>query len=309
VLSTLLPHLSHERLHSFRWGLIAGVVVVGVLAGTGLVIPAVWAATVLVPVLYLAYLREADVFTDAPLLILFGTVVAGAAVGVAVTAVGDTLGGGLNAGGVVALGVGIAVVAELLKPVVPLLLLRRRFPNAVDGLVFGVAAGVGYALAQSVVNLSGGLGGVGLRVNPSGWPFTLFSVGLLIPLLHGSCTGLVSASFWRPRGGRAAALRAAGLPLALTADIAFTAGSEVLDDAALSPFLVLLWQAAVVAAALIAVRMLIHATVLDEGAALGLREVRCHACGRSVEAASFCPHCGVSIVAGAPVSTRVAAGR
>jgi hypothetical protein len=223
---------------------------------------------------------------------------------VVVTAVGDELGGGLGAGGVVLLGVVIAVVAELLKPAAPLLLLRKRFPNTVDGLVFGVAAGVGYALAQSVVNLSGALGGVALRVNPSGWPFTLISIGLLIPLLQGSCSGLVAASFWRPHGGRDAALRAAGLPLALAADIAFTAGSEVLDDAALSPFLVLLWQAAVVAAVLVAIRMLVHAAVLDEGTALGLREARCHACGRTVEAAAFCPECGVSMVAGTAATTR-----
>jgi hypothetical protein len=309
VLSTLFPRLSHERLHSFRWALIAGALVVGVLAATGLVVPAVWVATLLVPVLYLAYLREADVYADAPLLVLLGTVVAGAVVGVALTAAGDALGSGLAAGGVLALGVGIAVVAEILKPVVPLLLLRSRFPSTIDGLVFGVAAGVGYALAQSVVNLSGALGGVALRVNPSGWTFTLFSVGLLIPLLHGSCSGLVAASFWRPRGGRAAALRAAGLPLALVADIVFVSGSEILDDAALSPFLVLLWQAAVVAAVLIAVRMLIHATVLDEGAVLGLREVRCHVCGRTVEAATFCPECGVSIGTGAPPAARVAVRR
>jgi hypothetical protein len=124
---------------------------------------------------------------------------------------------------------------------------------------------------------------------------TLFSAALLIPLLHGSCSGLVSASLWRPRGGRDAALRAAGLPLAIIADIGFAAGSQVLDDAGLSPLFVLLWQAVVVAAVLVAVRLLLHAAVLDEGAALGLREVRCQHCGRTVEAAGFCPHCGASI--------------
>jgi RsiW-degrading membrane proteinase PrsW (M82 family) len=303
VLSTLLPRLTHERLHSFRWGLIAGIIVVTVLAATGLVVPAIWASTLLVPVLYLAYLRETDVYADAPVLVLAATVIAGAAVGVAVTAAGDALGAGLGAGGVILIGVGIAVVAELLKPVVPLLLLHRRFPSTVDGLVFGVAAGVGYALAQACVNLSGALAGVPLRVEPSGWTFTLFSVGLLIPLLHGSCSGLVAAALWRPRGGRDAALRAAGLPLAITADVLFTAGSEILDDAGLSPLFVLLWQAVVVAAVLIAVRMLLHAAVLDEAAELGLREVHCHVCGRTVDAAAFCPDCGASVTGAVPART------
>jgi RsiW-degrading membrane proteinase PrsW (M82 family) len=298
VVSTLLPRLAHERVHLFRWGLIGGVVLVTVLAVTGLVIPATWVAALVVPALYISSLREADVYAEAPVLVLLGTVAAGAAVGVAVTAVGNALGNGLAAGGVVLLTAGIGVVAEALKPLGPLLLLRRRFPNTLDGLVFGVAAGVGYALAQTLVNLSGSFGSVALRVDPANWVFTLFSAALLIPLLHGSCSGLVAAALWRPRGGRDAALRAAGLPLAVIADIAFTAGSEVLDDAGLTPLFVLLWQAAVVAAVLIAIRLLIHAAVLDEGAALGLREVHCAHCGRRVEAAGFCPHCGALVVAG-----------
>ncbi len=297
VLSTLLPHLEHERVHLFRWALIAGALLVGVLAVTGLVIPAIWVAAIMVPALYIAYLRVVDVFADAPVPVLLGTVVAGAGVGVAITAGADAVGNGLGSGGVILLTTATAVVAELLKPLAPLLALRRRFPNTLDGLVFGVAAGVGYALAQTVVNLTGSLGGVGLRVDPSNWVFTLLSAAVLIPLLHGSCSGLVSASLWRPRGGRDAVLRAAGLPLAIIADVCFLVGSEILDDAGLSPLFVLLWQAVTVAAVLVAIRLLLHAAVLDEGASLGLREQRCHHCGNTVEAAGFCPQCGVLLAA------------
>jgi len=304
VLSTLMPRLAHERTHLFRWGLILGVALVALLAVTGLVVAAILAAALLVPALYISYLREADVYADAPMLVLLGTVAAGAVVGVAVTAAGDALGKGLGAGGVILLAAGIAVVAELLKPAIALLLLRTRFPNTLDGLVFGVAAGAGYALAQTLVNISGALGGAALRVDPANWVFTLFSAALLIPLLHGSCSGLVAASLWRRRGGHAAALRAAGLPLAVIADIAFAAGSEVLDDAGLSPLFVLLWQAVVVGGVLIAIRLLIHAAVLDEGSALGLREVQCRHCGRRLEAARFCPRCG-TLLAGAGASDLV----
>jgi RsiW-degrading membrane proteinase PrsW (M82 family) len=305
VLSTLLPHLEHGRVHVFRWALLAGVGTVVVLAVTGLVIPAIYLAALLVPILYLWYLRSVDVFADAPVLVVAATVVAGGVVGVALTAAADSLGKGLGAGGVVLLTTATAVVAELLKPVAPVLLLRSRFPNTLDGLVFGVAAGAGYALAQTVINLSGSLGGVSLRVDPSNWVFTLVSAAVLIPLLHGSCSGLVAASLWRPRGGRDAALRAAGLPLAIIADVGFAAGSEVLDDAGLSPLYVLLWQAATVIAVLVAIRVLLHAAVLDEGAALGLREQRCQHCGAVSEAAGFCPRCGAHL-AGRPAAARPA---
>ncbi|MEO8899187.1 MAG: hypothetical protein ABI352_08530 [Candidatus Dormibacter sp.] len=299
VFSTLLPRLAHSRAHLFRWALLAGVALVALLAATGLVVVAIWVAAFIVPALYISYLREVEIFTREPLLVLLGTVVAGAALGAGVTVVADSLGTGLGPGGVILLTCAVAVVAELVKPAAPLLLLRARFPHTLDGLVLGVAAGAGYALAQTLVNLVGGLGGTALRTDPANWAFTLFSAALLIPLLHGSCTGLVTASLWRPRGGRDAALRAAGLPLAVIADIGFTAGSEVLDDAGLSPLFVLLWQALVVGAVLVAIRLLIHAAVLEEATEHGLHEVVCHHCSRHVEAAGFCPHCGASVVVGA----------
>lgn len=294
VLSTLMPRLEHERAHLFRWSLLAAIAVVAVLAVTGLIAPAIWVAALAVPMLYVSYLRHLDLFDREPLTVLAGTVVAGGVIGAAVTLVANAIGSGLDTGGVLALTAGVAVVAEVLKPLVPLAWLRRRYQHTLDGLVLGVAAGAGYALAQTIVNLSVSFGG-SLRVDPSNWVFTLVSAAVLIPLLHGSCTGLVAASLWRPRGGRDAALRAAGLPLALIADIGFTVGSALLDIAGLSPLFVLMWQAVVVAGVLIAIRLLVHAAVLDEAGELGLHQVRCHHCGRTVEASRFCPDCGASV--------------
>ena len=293
LISTLLPRVRHEQVHLFRWGLVGGVAVVALLAATGLVTPAVWVAALTVPLLYLSYVRSVDLFGGESIPALAGTAAAGAVVGAVVTVAASPLGDRAGPAAAVALVVGIAIVSELLKPVFPLLLLRRRLPDTVHGLVLGVSAGVGYALAQTLVNLSGAVGG-GLRVDSASWVFTLFSAALLIPLLHGSCSGLVCAALWRPRGGRDAALRAAGLPLAVIADIAFGAGSELLDDAGLSPLFVLLWQGVVVAGVLVAIRVLLHAAVLDEAAKLGVREVHCRHCGRRVEAAGFCPHCGAA---------------
>ena len=161
VLSTLLPHLDHERVHVFRWALLAGMV-----AGRACSPPPAWSSR------RSGWPRcwsrrstsrtcaSADVFADAPVPVLLATVGRRRRGGGGLTAAADALGKGLGAGGVILLATATAVVAELLKPLAPLLLLRRRFPNTLDGLVFGVAAGVGYALAQTVVNLTGSLGGV-----------------------------------------------------------------------------------------------------------------------------------------------------
>lgn len=295
VISTLLPRLAHQQVHLFRFGLIAGVAIVAILAVTGLVIPAIWVAAFLVPAVYIAYLRGAEVFGREPASVMLSTVLAGGVLGVAVTAAADALGANLGAGGVLLLVCVVAIISEVVKPLFPLLVWRSRFPDTVDGLALGVTAGVGFAFAETLVNLLGGLGGTGLRIDPSNWVFTLFSAAVLIPLLHGSCTGLVSASLWRPHGGRDASLRAAGLPLAVIADVVFVAGSELLDDAGLSPLFVLLWQAAVVAAVLVSIRLVIHAATLDEAEAHGMHAVVCHGCGRHVEAAAFCPHCGTAV--------------
>ena len=290
-----MPHLQSRHAHLFRWGLLAGLAAVVVLAATGLVAAAVVVAALVVPLLYIAYLRHLDIFAGEPLSVLAATVGFGAVVGVAVTLAAGAVGNGLSGGGVLVLGALTATAAALLVPLGPLSLLRRRYPHTVDGLVLGVAAGAGFAVAQTLVNLAGVIGKGSFHVDPSNWVFTLFSAALLIPLLHGSCSGLVSASLWRPRGGHDAGLRSLGLPLAVVADISFTVGSELLDDAGLNPFFVLLWQAAVVAGVVIAIRVLVHAATLDEAAELGLREHICHHCGRRVEAAGFCPQCGVSM--------------
>ncbi len=299
LLSTLMPQLSPRHTHRFRWALLAGLAVVVILAATGLVAAAVIVAALVVPLLYLAYLRGVDTFSGEPLTVLAATVGFGAVVGVGVTLAAGAVGNGLSGGGVLVLGAVTATVAALVVPAGPLGVLRRRYAHTVDGLVLGVAAGAGFAIAQTLVNLAGVIGNSAFRVDPSNWVFTLFSAALLIPLLHGSCSGLVSASLWRPRGGHDAGLRALGLPLAVVADISFTVGSELLDDAGLSPFFVLLWQATVVAGVVIAIRVLVHAATLDEAAELGLRESVCHHCGLHVEAAGFCPQCGVSMRSGA----------
>ncbi|MHB8719692.1 MAG: hypothetical protein ACYDAC_12510 [Candidatus Dormibacteria bacterium] len=292
--STLLPHLAAQHLHLARWLLLGGGALVTVLAATGLVGEATVIAAILVPVLYLAYLRRVDSFSGDPLAVLAGTVLAGGILGVGATLGASALGNRLGGGGVLVLDSLVAAVMVGVTPLLPLALLRRRHPETLDGLVLGVAAGAGFAMAETLVNLAGAVSGSGLRASPANWVFTLLSAALLVPLLAGGGAGLVAASLWRRPGGHAAALRAAGLPLAVVAAVAFLCGSEVLDEAALSPAFVVLWQAAVVGGVVVAARILLHATLLDEVADRGFREEVCAHCGRRGFVGGFCPHCGAA---------------
>src|SRR5262245_6436622 len=58
IISTLLPNLSHRRGGSFRIALVAGGVLVVMLAAMHLFAPATVAAVIVLPVLYLMYLYE-----------------------------------------------------------------------------------------------------------------------------------------------------------------------------------------------------------------------------------------------------------
>lgn len=304
--TTLLPHVDLSRLQVYRVALAAAVTLTAALAIAGLVVPAVDVAALLVPAAYIATLREADHFSPARAEIIAATVVAGGVTGALVTLVASHYASGQSGGGQLLVITVTAVATQLLTPVIPVAMLRSRFTATIDGLVLGVAAGSGFAMAQTYVNL-GGLAGAGpLPLDRAGWVITLLSVALLIPLLLGSCSGLVCAAVWRPHHGRARALRGVALPLAIIADIAFMAGSELLDSVAVPALVVLFWQALVVAAVLVAIRVTVHAATIEEAELHGMRLLRCTHCGRHVEASAFCPHCGGSVAH--PKSAAVASG-
>src|SRR5580692_5554347 len=66
LISTLLPHLPRSRTHEFRWALLTGTAAVVLLVWLGLIVAATLTAAALVPVLYLVYLYEAQVYRDEP---------------------------------------------------------------------------------------------------------------------------------------------------------------------------------------------------------------------------------------------------
>jgi RsiW-degrading membrane proteinase PrsW (M82 family) len=93
--------------------------------------------------------------------------------------------------------------AKLLVPVAVYLAMRNRFRSELDGLLFGVAAGMAFAALEtmgyelvSLINSQGSLNAV---------DETILLRGLLSPAGHASWTGLITATLWRERerAGRA----------------------------------------------------------------------------------------------------------
>src|SRR3981081_1876904 len=87
VFTTLFPHLGHHKIHEFRWAFIAGLAGVLVLYLAGLISAAILLSAFLVPVLYLIYLYEAQVYRDEPALVLGFTLGGGIVIGLVVSVV------------------------------------------------------------------------------------------------------------------------------------------------------------------------------------------------------------------------------
>ena len=310
VFTTLFPHLGQQKVHEFRWAFIAGVVAIFILYFTGLITAALLAAAFFVPVLYLIYLYEAQVYRDAPAPVLGFTIGGGIILGIIVTLITDgftnplTLGitGVYDAGALVLLAIVVPIIQEIVKPI-PALLLRGRpaFRETVDGLVFGVAAGLGFSIAETLVRFSRVLGNLPLHTNPGNWIYSLLTLSVLLPLLQGSATGAITAALWRMGRGRAGGREIGAIVLAFAAHIAFVLASQLLQTNAWTPLLVLFWQAMVVGALLIYIRYMLHHALLEESAHLGFAETICPNCHRHIMAAGFCPNCGKALTA-APAS-------
>ena len=310
IVTTLFPHLGHTKVHEFRWALITGLAGVLILWLAGLVTAAILVSAFLVPVLYLVYLYEAQVYRDEPAVVLGFTVGGGVVVGLVVTLLvhavynpftynPNPLGPRtVNIGAILLLGLLVPLVQEAVKPLPAIFLPNRTdFPETVDGLVFGVAAGLGFGLAETLINFSSALTSLPPHVPPGNWIFSLATIAVLQPLLQGSATGMVVATVWRLRLGMLGGREIGGVVMAVLAHVAFSGGGLLLAQTAINPLLIVIWQAAVVGSLLVYVRYVLHHALLEEAAHMGFAETVCPNCHMHIVASGFCPNCGMALTA------------
>jgi PrsW family intramembrane metalloprotease len=316
IFTTIFPHLGQTKVHEFRWAFVVGVAAIVALYATGLISAAILVAIFLVPVLYLIYLYEAQVYRDEPALVLGFILGGGAILGFAVSIVeriaynpyvnfGNPLRGtGVSVGALLLIGLLVPIVQEALKPLPALLLPNRReFPETVDGLVLGIAAGLGFSVAESIVAFSSVITSLPAHTVSGNWIYDLATIAVLQPLLQGSATGVIVAAVWRYRRGRLSSRELGGIGVAVIAHVAFSFGTQLWKDALLSPLFVLAWQAAVVGTVLIYIRFLLHHALLEEAAHMGYAETLCPNCHMHIVASGFCPNCGMALTA-APAAVK-----
>jgi RsiW-degrading membrane proteinase PrsW (M82 family) len=276
----------------------------------GLITAAILVSAFLVPVLYLIYLYEAQVYRDEPATVLGFTLGGGVLAGIVITLLvraiynpltinPNVLGSAsVNIGPLVLLGLLVPVVQEAVKALPAYFLPNRAdFPETVDGLVFGVAAGLGFSLAETLINFSSVLTQLPAHVAPGNWIYNLTTLAVLNPLMQGSATGMIVATIWRQRLGKLGGREIGAVVMAVVAHIAFSGGSQILGDVNVNPLFIIIWQAAIVGSMLIYVRYLLHHALLDEAANMGYAETVCPSCHMHIVASGFCPNCGMALTA------------
>ena len=147
-----------------------------------------------VPVAFVAYVYEREPGRDIPAGVVVLCFLWGGALGVSIAAT-------LEYATLRSLGAaemfGVGVIEESAKLIIPLgIYFHGRYCSQADGVIFGVAAGMGFAALETIgygfaaAQSSGGIGAV---------ETTLIVRGLLSPAGHGAWTGLVCAVLWRER--------------------------------------------------------------------------------------------------------------
>ena len=299
--STLFPHLHHSKTHQFRLALLVGLGVVIALASFGLVAGALLSAMVIVPTLYIVYIFESRVYGGEPVAVLGTTVGGGVILGAVVAWVfhqmlGNTTGDDI--GPLVILTIAAPVV-QVAVVAIPALILRKRCGGAVvDGLVFGVAAGLGFATGESLVRFLPVFSVLSTRSSSLGWLYALTSVAVLVPLMHGAVAGAISAAVWRPvRNSHTAWLQMMTIPVVLLASIGFSLGGQLIQQYGGAQMLIAAWQVVMAATVLIFIRYLVHHILLQDLAGIPMHAATCPHCNHHAMCGGFCPRCGAALTA------------
>jgi hypothetical protein len=331
VFSTVMPHTSRRSADNYRWAIIiSGVLILGA-AALGLLPIAVAAAAFLVPLAYLVYIDDVNLWEEAPTAVVVGLFVATGALSVLISLFffdwvfeaqwASFAGGGRARGGIGSLsfpallifGVLLPVIAEVAKNVFAVLLAARpQFDDMIDGLTFGVAAGTAYAAFETIVVYSSVFTSEEFRTTEGigTWLVVIVNVMIVKSLIYGTATGIAVASFSGKGEGYDGFTPAyfANFGLAVVANILYWVGVRLTAYLPFGNALGLVWGFIILVALVLKIRMMLQVALLEaavEAAAKGdgsddkrstFAETYCPECENLLLTnASFCIVCGTSV--------------
>jgi len=302
-LTTIMPLLGTRRRKRYWLVLLVGVFVFGLLTvaaqmtDSPTAVYAVMAVGSLIgPVVFVLHLAESNILTERPLELVV-TAILGAALGLP-PAIALQREAGMIPGSLVS-ALLVAAIEEPAKVLGVVWLLRRpalRF--RMDGVIFGAAAGMGFAAIETGMYAFARVETVGALVG------VLWLRALLSPFTHGTWTAIVCATIWRER---AAGWWRGGIRIA-AAFAAVVLLHGLWDWRGLSLPWNFLWLLLVGVASVLALRAILQRAAREEArsvAALAPEIARatstslrlqCSGCGsRAPAGARYCPRCGLAL--------------
>jgi hypothetical protein len=308
LVSSIFPHLPRSHMRSFRIAVALAAAFVVVLCLLRFFPLALVAAAVSVPLLFLIYMWDLDLYEDEPLIVLVFTVawgaLAGAGLGIAARNVASQVSlvqGKPNTHDVVWLGVILPCAALALALAGPLLLLPyKKFNDCLDGVIFGSSCAATLLAAEAISNSANFLH-LGFRAagNEALWIARLLTLGVTVPVLAAGVVGATCGAFWlrfRSPDRDRRALGIFGSPF-----VAVLLAAAALVAAGLAPLYLGHWTTLAVTfvlsvAALVWLRWLTELGLREEAAEKPIGPpVTCPSCHQETAVHTFCGHCGINL--------------
>jgi len=310
IVSTFFPHLSRQRTHQVRWLLFFSVLVILVISIGRFVPLAILLSALLMPVFYLLYFFDAQLYGAEPLRVLGATFLLGAVLGAGMSVAlyrflltQHRTGLAPTTSYVLLTGVALPLLAQALMLLGPLVLYftRPHFDEVLDGLAFGAASGLGFAATQSITYAWL------LMVGPfqqqgsiSNWVLPTMRIALLLPLVNAATTGLISAALWLRRDPQPLTRRLgvlAAWPVALLLGALGQVIPPLLSALVPGVVLQLIWYALTLLGLMLLLRHLLHSGLILKARALGHgQKLRCPQCHHEISDLPFCPFCGLALL-------------
>ncbi|MCW2555091.1 MAG: zinc ribbon protein [Mycobacterium sp.] len=313
IVSSLFPHLSPRSRMPFLLGL--GVLLAALIAATLFRLPAalITVAALGLPLLFLIYLQESDVYNDVPTGTLVTTAGLGIGLGVGwvlltgamiAQAYDVGLGAGIAGSRILRDGLGVPIAGMLLMvaPAVLMRLIRPGQRESLDGFAIGALGALLFTAAAQMTRLAPQFaGGMIAKARPmSGLIVEAGIRGIAVPLTAAAVGGLIGTALWftRPENKKHQHRNYVRIVLAVFALAVATmyALLGLVDVARFPQLLQLALHLAVAAAALLALRVGLQLALLHENhdEILSDEPLLCPYCGTVVPDMAFCVACGAA---------------
>lgn len=326
LVSTIMPRGAGERPQTYRIALTIALTAALIAAIFGALPIAVLIAAFAVPIVYIVYLYDVNLWEDQPVpvtalaFVLTGALAAGfllllknfglLAPPQPAAEVGGIVLGGPSLSGFLIAALLVPIVGEIIRQIGPVVLASRpEFDDLMDGLTFGIISGVAYSTADTLVRHWSTLTGGFVAVNdPGAWASLIFLEGFLKPLVIGTATGIACAEYsglgegYDGFTGR----YVRGLLEAIVANIAYSGGIYLighLGNPTLRVMLQVLWALLILAVLIIRVRNVLHHGLMEAALEASAREGVGAQPGVGSGRLEFCPSCEMPLIDGSAFCT------